>query len=92
MKEIDTVKKDLEIFREEINQIDNQIIDLLNLRGKIAQKIGKLKKDVDFEIYHPHRERIVIQRMKDKSVLFNDIQIEAIWKEIINACKLIQET
>jgi len=91
MKEFNAFKKEIEIFRKEIDEIDNQMIDLLNTRVEFAKKIGNLKKLVDMDVSQPNREKKIIKRMKDKSVLLENDTIEAIWKEIINACKNIQK-
>jgi len=91
MKESNVYKRELRLFRKEIDKIDNQIIELLNKRGKIVQKIGNLKKIVDLDVFQPQREKEIIKRMKNKSKLLNKVSIEAIWKEIIDACKIIQD-
>jgi chorismate mutase/prephenate dehydratase len=90
MKGNSVVKKELEIYRKKIDEIDNQIIKLLNSRGDIAKKIGNLKKQGDMDVSQPNREKEIIKRMKNESILLKNGSIEAIWKEIINACKDIQ--
>ncbi len=90
MKEFNAFKKEIEIFRKEIDEIDNQIIKLLNTRGEIAKKIGNLKEELSIEIHQPKREKEIIERIKKKSTMLKPMSIEAIWKEIINASKLIQ--
>jgi len=82
--------KELEDFRKAISNIDNEIIDLLNKRGKVAQKIGEIKKKLKLEVYQPDREKEVIERMKKNTSLLKPVNVEAIWKEIIGACKDIQ--
>ena len=37
-------KKELKDYRNEIIHVDDEILELLNKRGDIAQKIGELKK------------------------------------------------
>lgn len=91
MKERNAFKKEIELYRKEIDEIDNQMINLLNTRVEFAKKIGNLKKLVDMDVSQPKREKEIIKRMKDKSILLNEDTIEAIWKEIINACKFIQK-
>jgi len=91
MKERNAFKKEIELYRKEIDEIDNQMINLLNTRVEFAKKIGNLKKLVDMDVSQPKREKEIIKRMKDKSILLNNDTIEAIWKEIINACKFIQK-
>ncbi|UCD01909.1 MAG: chorismate mutase, partial [Promethearchaeota archaeon] len=90
MKDINDCKKELEEYRKEINQIDDKLIDLLNERGKIVQKIGNLKEELSMEIDQPKREKEIIERIKKKSTILKPMSIEAIWKEIISASKLMQ--
>ena len=90
MNDEDKNKKELNGFRNEISQIDDEILELLNKRGNIAQKIGELKKELKLEVYQPHREKEVISRIKEHSSLLKPTNLEAIWKEIVGACKAIQ--
>lgn len=87
----DIHKKELVVYRKEIDKIDDRIIELLNERGRIAQKIGNLKKQANKDLYQPQREKDIIERMKCKSVILNPMSVEAIWREIMDASKLIQE-
>jgi len=44
-------KKKLKEYREKINNIDHDIVDLLNERAKLVIKIKKLKKSKDVPHY-----------------------------------------
>ncbi|MFX1303264.1 MAG: chorismate mutase [Promethearchaeota archaeon] len=90
MKEKEFFERKLGKYRREIDKIDNKFINLLNKRGKIVQKIGILKNQVNKKIFQPQREKEIIERMKKKSEILKNVSIEAIWKEILSACKLIQ--
>ena len=81
---------DLDNYRKKIDDIDNKIIDLLNKRGEIVKLIGEIKKKKEIEIYQPNREEQIIERIKQKSTVLKPESIEAIWKEIMGACKVIQ--
>ncbi|MFW9902311.1 MAG: chorismate mutase [Candidatus Thorarchaeota archaeon] len=91
MKESINFMKKLELLREEINKIDDQMIDLLNKRGKLSKKIGNLKNVISMDTLQPQREDEIINRMKAKSKVLDDTSIQTIWKEIMDACKIIQE-
>ena len=82
--------KKLEDFREIINKIDDSIINLLNERGEIVQKVGNLKRILDLNVSQPTREKEIIERIKTKSTILKPMSIEAIWREILSASKLIQ--
>ena len=83
-------KDKLEESRIEINKIDDQLIDLINKRGKIVQKIGGFKKSLNMDVYQPLREKEIIDRIKEKSTIFKSGSIEAIWKEMMSASRQIQ--
>ncbi|HDZ19054.1 MAG TPA: hypothetical protein ENH75_12215, partial [archaeon] len=82
--------KKIEELREFINEIDDKIIILLNERGEIVLKIGNLKKILDLNVFQPIREKEIIERIKTKSSILKPMSIEAIWREILSASKLIQ--
>jgi len=81
---------ELEKLRERINQIDDQIIVLLNERGKIVKIISNIKKLLKLDVYQPHRENEIIERIISKSTVLKGINVKSIWKEIMGACKAIQ--
>ena len=55
---------DLSDWRERIDGIDRQLIDLLNERMQCAQEIGRIKKAAGKPIRDPARERDVIAKIK----------------------------
>lgn len=90
MNDQNNLKKELRELREDIDKIDDDLVDLLNERGNNVIKIGNLKKKLDLKIFQPQREKEVIERLKNKSIVFKNTSIEAIWEEIVSASKLIQ--
>ena len=90
MKEKKLFEKELVVIRNKIDKIDDRIINLLNKRGILSQKIGNLKRKENKDIQHPQREEEIIKRMKKKAKTFDHMNIEKIWKEIMDACKFIQ--
>ena len=54
-------------MREQINIIDDKILELLNGRMEVVQKIAKLKLENDAEIFIPAREKEVIDRLTRNS-------------------------
>ena len=55
---------ELSDWRERIDSIDRQMIDLLNERMQCAHEIGKIKKAAGRPIRAPERERDVIAKTK----------------------------
>ncbi|MGM0468635.1 MAG: prephenate dehydratase [Promethearchaeati archaeon] len=88
-KELETQLGEL---RKKINEVDNQIVNLLNERGKIVSDIGNIKKNLNLEVYQPERENEVLKTVIQKSEILPAESIEAIWKEIMSASKAIQGT
>ena len=81
---------ELDKLREEINKIDKKLIELLNMRGEIMQKVGEYKRNNNLGIYQPAREKEIIDKLKSMSTILKPNNIESIWKEIMGACKAIQ--
>ena len=53
---------DIAKWRKKIDEIDLELMKLLNERSQCAIEIGKLKHDLNIEIYDPRREKEVIAR------------------------------
>jgi len=56
---------DIEHWRAEIDKIDDEILRLLNMRARLAVKVGTLKKAADLPFCDPERERNVLGRLQD---------------------------
>lgn len=73
----------LEDLRQEIDQLDDKIIELLNKRMEVVQKVGSLKRGNKSAIYRPEREKAIVDRLEANSQgILNRIAIEAIFFEI----------
>ena len=92
MNDEKNLKEQLKPFREKINEIDDKLINLLNERANLVLEIGELKKSLNLEVIQPNREAEIFQRLKNKSTIFTESSIKAIWKEIISASRLIQDS
>jgi len=56
---------DIEHWRKEIDDIDAEILRLLNMRARLALKVGALKQANDLPCRDPERERSLLQRLQD---------------------------
>ncbi len=92
MNDNEKFEKDLDEFREKINEIDDEIINLLNERANLVLEIGNVKKHLNIDVIQPKREAEIFQRLRSKSTIFTASSIEAIWKEIISASRVIQDS
>lgn len=74
-------------WRERIDDIDHQVIDLLNERMHCAQEIGRIKKAAGKPIRDPERERDVLAKVKAYNQglqgLVRDEALEALYRLLI---------
>lgn len=78
--------------RKAIDRLDQQIVRLLNERTKHVLGIGTIKLKHGEEIYAPHRERAVLQRVArmSKGPLGADA-IRAIYREIMSSALAVEK-
>jgi chorismate mutase len=56
---------DIEHWRKEIDEIDAELLRLLNMRARLALKVGAIKQTLDLPYRDPERERSVLQRLQE---------------------------
>jgi len=56
---------DIDHWRKEIDDIDAELLRLLNMRARLALKVGALKQTLNIPFCDPERERIVLQRLQE---------------------------
>lgn len=79
--------------RKAIDEIDEQIVRLLNERTRHVMEIGAIKLKSGEEIYAPHRERHILNRIckLNKGPLTND-SLKAIYREIMSSALALEKT
>ena len=84
---------DLTKYRDQINEVDDQILALLQKRAEISKKVGAVKAEAgDAQVYVPHRQKQVVERLKEQNAgKFPEAALEAIWAEILSASRSLQE-
>ncbi|WP_114603140.1 bifunctional 3-deoxy-7-phosphoheptulonate synthase/chorismate mutase [Staphylococcus sp. EZ-P03] len=83
----------LEQYRSEIQDINEQILDLLEKRGNLAQKIGEEKRKQGTKVYDPEREKEMLNALIEKNNgPFNDNVIKQLFKEIFKASTDLQKS
>lgn len=76
----------MEKFRQEIDEIDAEIVRLLDRRARMARGIGEIKHRNGLEAYVPSRERKVLDRVASLSEGdFPKRGLEAVFREIISS-------
>jgi chorismate mutase len=56
---------DIEYWRTEIDELDDEILRLLNMRARLALKVGALKKAAGLPINDPEREQLILARLTE---------------------------
>ncbi|UOF94031.1 MAG: prephenate dehydratase [Bordetella sp.] len=85
----------LETLRSSIDKLDDQIINMLNVRAKLALDVGKLKQSIseNKSVLHPDREAKIIERLKKKNHgPFPRTAVSSVWTEIISACRSLEQS
>jgi len=79
--------------RQAIDQLDTQIVQLLNERTKHVLAIGEIKLATGEEIYAPHRERAVFERVcaRNQGPITSE-QLRAIYREIMSCALALEKT
>ncbi|MDD5770394.1 MAG: chorismate mutase [Candidatus Gracilibacteria bacterium] len=76
--------QELQIYRDQINNIDSQIIELLAKRFEVVKNVGIYKKANNINPFQPNRWQEVLKSRKQKAqkLGINQDFIENIWNEI----------
>ena len=83
---------DLREFRDQIDRIDGQLLELLNRRAECALSIGRFKRENDMPIHVPSREGEVIARMiQENKGPLPDSRVETIFQSIIQQIRTLEE-
>lgn len=81
----------LDELRQQIDQLDEQIVHLLRQRAQASQAIGSLKAAEDRPIYDPQREAALLDRLTAGDIdPLTPVALAAIYREIISASRALQ--
>ena len=82
--------KELKYLRDQINQLDNKMLDLINQRSNIVEDIGKLK-DISKGVIDESREHNILTRLTSLSKgQYSKDTIIRIWRELFEASSKLQ--
>jgi chorismate mutase-like protein len=83
--------QELKKKRKEIDLIDRKLLTLLNQRLRIAQQIGKIKKEMGKKISDPGREKKILERLKSKNRgPLKEEDLKKIFTAIMRICRKSQ--
>jgi chorismate mutase/prephenate dehydratase len=81
--------EELEKLRAEIDRIDAEIASALQRRAAVVQKVGELKGGTT--AYRPERETQILRHISTFAGILSAEKITAIFREIISACRSLEE-
>lgn len=83
---------DIAAWRKKIDEMDREIVELLNLRARAAQEIGKLKRNTSMPIYEPVREKTIFENVRsfNRGPLPQD-ELQHIFERIIDVMRALQK-
>ena len=78
-------------LRVQIDALDRQLLQLLNDRAKVAEKVGELKRLEGSPFFRPDRVAQVIDKIQNanQGPLLNQ-HVASIWREIMSACLALE--
>lgn len=84
----------LALLRNEIDDIDSQLVDLLKKRRAVTTKVGELKSEVGMPIYAPEREEALLtkRRQQAQDVGLNPDVIEDVLRRLMSDSYLSQDS
>jgi chorismate mutase/prephenate dehydratase len=83
------VSSELDRLRKEIDRIDDELLGALERRAGVVQKVGALKGKAP--AYRPEREAQILRRIVSQSKNLPGDGAAAIFREIISACRGLEE-
>jgi chorismate mutase/prephenate dehydratase len=78
-------------LRVQIDALDRQLLQLLNYRAKVAEKVGEIKRAEGSPFFRPDRVAQVIDKITGaNSGPLKSEHVASIWREIMSACLALE--
>ncbi|HEU4794131.1 MAG TPA: chorismate mutase [Pyrinomonadaceae bacterium] len=82
---------DIDHWRKEIDEVDAELLRLLNVRARLALKVGALKKAGNLPFCDPDREQYVLSRLQHlNSGPLDNRAVYKLFRRIIRESRRIQ--
>ena len=82
---------DIADWRQQIDDIDKQLVMLLSKRAEAAKAIGELKRGEQIPIYEPKREEYVFEHVKSISPgPMADSELISIYERLMDVMRTLQ--
>lgn len=89
-----TDRKHLADVRARIDALDQQMLELVNERGRMAQEVARIKREhgEQGDFYRPEREQEVLRRIQSLNTgPLSDEVVTRLFREVMSACLALQE-
>jgi chorismate mutase len=84
---------DIDNLRQQINQLDDELLRIFNRRAELALKIGEVKKQLNLPIYDPRREKLIFERMhRNNPGPLDNAAIVRLFERVIDESRSIERT
>ena len=82
---------DIDHWRKEIDEIDAELLRLLNIRARLALKVGALKQAAHLPFCDPERERTVLHRLQGLNAgPLDERAVDKVFRRIIRESRRVQ--
>jgi chorismate mutase/prephenate dehydratase len=79
-------------LRQQIDEIDAQILELLSRRGRVAQEVGHVKAETNAPVFRPEREAQVLRGVAERNPgPLKNSDVQTIFREIMSACRALEK-
>jgi len=85
------MEKEINDWRLKIDEIDEKLVELFNLRAEYASEIGNIKKKLRISIYNPERENQIFTHVqaRNQGPLSNEA-IRRLFERIIDETRRLE--
>lgn len=82
----------LDKLREQIDEVDRQLLELLNRRANLSLAVGQAKRKVSGRVFDPAREARLLERLAslNQGPLKTE-HVTAVWRAILSASRSLQK-
>jgi len=84
---------DLNIYRQQIDEVDSKLLELIAKRLEIVKLVGEYKKQNNLPVIDKSREAALLDKLAEKGEKYNISRdlIESIWKQLFNTAYKLEE-
>jgi chorismate mutase len=84
-------RMDISDWRQKIDELDEQIVELISKRAEAAKSIGELKRGAELPVYEPGREQAVFDHVRAVNPgPLDDAELLHVFERIIDVMRTLQ--